>query len=152
MSFSTLILNLLSNVIFLGMILLTYKTEMLFSISHPPYCIVPCIARCWRPTCCFCHLFTIAWIFFDNQQQSLWLTVPKEKKYDSISLETLRRWRFHCWNWRRRLNARFAVNISHDFASQTSSILSILFHIVDWNFSLRLLTLPFWFINTKIVH
>lgn len=119
MSFSTLILNLLSNVIFLGMILLTYKTEMLFSISHPPYCIVPCIARCWRPTCCFCHLFTIAWIFFDNQQQSLWLTVPKEKKYDSITLETLRRWRFHCWNWRRRLNARFAVSISHDYASQT---------------------------------
>ena len=119
MSFSTLILNLLSNVIFLGMILLTYKTEMLFSISHPPYCIVPCIARCWRPTCCFCHLFTITWIFFENQQQSLWLTVPKEKKYDSISLETLRRWRFHCWNWRRRLNARFAVSISHDYASQT---------------------------------
>ena len=119
MSFSTLILNLLSNVIFLGMFLLTYKTEMLFSISHPPYCIVPCIARCWRPTCCFCHLFTIAWLFFDNQQQSLRLTVPKGKKYDSISLETFRRWRFHCWNWRRRLNARFAVSISHDYASQT---------------------------------
>lgn len=39
-----------------------------------------------------------------------------------------------------------------DSVRNFSSILSILFHIVDWNFSLRLLTLPFWFINTKIVH
>ena len=156
MSFSTLILNLLSNVIFLGMILLTYKTEMLFSISHPPYCIVPRIARCWRPTFCFCHLFTIAWIFFDNQQQSLWLTVPKEKKwlhkFGNIEEMTISLLKLTPEIKCKICSEHFTWLCFSDSVRSFSSILSILFHIVDWNFSLRLLTLPFWFINTKIVH